>query len=63
MLGAMLERTRVACFLANYIGFAVEADYQLQPNYFVGLTIEGGIAAITRQTGGPVISLYFAHRF
>lgn len=47
----------------NYIGFAVEADYQLQPNYFVGLTIEGGIAAITRQTGGPVISLYFAHRF
>lgn len=47
----------------NYIGFAVEADYQLQPNYFVGVTIEGGVAAITRQTGGPVISLYFAHRF
>ncbi|MCA9606125.1 MAG: hypothetical protein KC619_11050 [Myxococcales bacterium] len=47
----------------TYIGFSVEADYQLQPNYFVGVTLEGGVAAITRQTGGPVISLYFAHRF
>ncbi|MCB9597493.1 MAG: hypothetical protein H6719_32530 [Sandaracinaceae bacterium] len=47
----------------NYIGFSVEADYQFSPSYFVGVTLEGGVFAITRQTGGPVISLYFARRF
>lgn len=47
----------------NYIGFAVEMDYQFQPRYWVGATIEGGLGALARQTGGPVMTLYFAHRF
>lgn len=47
----------------NYIGFSVEADYQFTPNYWIGATIEGGVAAIARQTGGPVVTIYFATRF
>ena len=48
----------------NYGGFAVEADWQFQTNFYLGATIEGGIPGLlARQTGGPVISLYLAHRF
>ncbi len=47
----------------TYTGFAVEMDYQFQPNWFVGLTIEGGAGLLMRQAGGPVITLYAASRF
>jgi len=48
----------------SYIGFSIEADYQFQPNYWLGLSVEGGIpGTLARQSGGPVITLYFAHRF
>lgn len=47
----------------SYLGFALEADYAIVPNWFVGFTFEGGVLHIRRQTGGPVLSLYGAHRF
>ena len=46
-----------------YTGFALEADYELLTAYYLGLSLEGGLGAIRRQTGGPVVSLYFAHGF
>ncbi len=47
----------------TYVAFAVEADYQIETNYWLGATFEGGLGGLTRQTGGPVVTLYFAHRF
>jgi hypothetical protein len=47
----------------NYVGFAIETDWELWPTTFVGVTFEGGIAAIRRQTGGPVIDVYVAKKF
>lgn len=47
----------------NYTGFAVEMDYPIAPDWWFGGTIEGGIAGISRQSGGPVITLYAATRF
>ena len=48
---------------AGYVGFALEADYAFEPRWFVGLTVEGGLGYIHRQTGGPVVSLYLATSF
>ncbi len=47
----------------SYIGIAVESDYELTPHFYLGLTLEGGLLAIRRQTGGPVVSVYAATRF
>ncbi|MEQ8461427.1 MAG: hypothetical protein RLO52_36680 [Sandaracinaceae bacterium] len=47
----------------TYIGFAVEGDYQIAPRWYVGLTVEGGLFLLSRQTGGPVVSVYLAHAF
>lgn len=47
----------------HYIGFALEADYQFIPNYFLGLTVEGGLGVLQLQAGGPVVTVYFASRF
>ena len=47
----------------SYLGFALEADYQLVDGFYLGLTLEGGLGLIRRQTGGPVFSLYGAHAF
>ena len=47
----------------SYMGFALEADYQIEPGWMVGLTLEGGLGVLIRQTGGPVVSLYLARRF
>lgn len=41
----------------SYAGFAVEMDRRLSESWFAGLTIEGGLPGLRRQTGGPVISL------
>ncbi|MGE0785295.1 MAG: hypothetical protein AB7S26_06390 [Sandaracinaceae bacterium] len=47
----------------GYLGFAAELDYQFQPNWYVGATVEGGLGFLSRQTGGPVVTLYLANRF
>lgn len=47
----------------SYVGFAIEADYAFIEDWFIGFTFEGGVLGIRRQTGGPVLSLYGAHRF
>lgn len=47
----------------SYIGFAIEVDWQVEPNWFVGFTGEGGLGYLVRQTGGPVLTLYVARRF
>ncbi|MEZ4411008.1 MAG: hypothetical protein R3A52_31690 [Polyangiales bacterium] len=47
----------------RYVGFALETDYRVGRRSYVGLTFEGGVAAIERQTGGPVTSLYYATQF
>jgi hypothetical protein len=46
-----------------YTAFAVEADYRFAGAWVVGTTLEGGLAGVRRQTGGPVISAYFAVTF
>lgn len=47
----------------DYIGAAFEVDFQFQPQWYVGATVEGGLGYLRRQTGGPVISVYLANRF
>lgn len=47
----------------SYLGFAVEADWRFSDRWYVGGTLEGGIAYIRRQTGGPVLSAYVAAAF
>lgn len=47
----------------GYIGVAAEVDFQFQPQWYVGMTVEGGLGFLSRQTGGPVITLYLANRF
>lgn len=47
----------------NYLGFAVETDWELWPANWLGVTFEGGLGALSRQSGGPVISGYWAKRF
>ena len=47
----------------SYVGFALEGDYEVATGWFVGLVAEGGLFAIRRQTGGPVVSIYGAHAF
>ncbi len=47
----------------NYVGFAIETDWELWPANWLGVSFEGGLFAVSRQSGGPVISLYWAKRF
>lgn len=47
----------------SYLGFAVEGDVQVEPGWFVGATVEGGLGLLIRQTGGPVVTGYVANRF
>ncbi len=44
----------------SYMGFAVETDWRVTTSLYLGVTIEGGLFYIRRQTGGPVLSLYAA---
>jgi hypothetical protein len=44
----------------SYLGFAVEADWRVAQDLYLGATIEGGLFYIRRQAGGPVVSLYAA---
>ena len=47
----------------NYVGFAIEMDYPIAPDWWFGGTIEGGLFALSRQAAGPVLTLYVATRF
>jgi hypothetical protein len=47
----------------SYVGFALEVDYRIEENLYIGFTGEGGIGGLVRQTGGPVVTLYVAARF
>lgn len=47
----------------NCTGFAVEVDYPFERDWRIGATIEGGMFALSRQTGGPVVTIYVATRF
>lgn len=47
----------------SYVGFAAEVDYRFPCGWVVGLTLEGGLAAVFRQSSGPVISLSLARSF
>ncbi len=47
----------------SYAGFAVEFDRRITDSWFAGLTIEGGLPGLRRQTGGPVISLSVATQY
>lgn len=43
----------------SYTGFALELEYEIVEGQRIGLTSEGGML-LTRQTGGPVTTLYWA---
>lgn len=47
----------------SYTGLALEADYEWTKHWYLGTVLEGGLFGVVRQTGGPVISLYVAHKF
>jgi hypothetical protein len=47
----------------RYWGFAFEGDVRVTPRWDVGMSLEGGIGPILRQTGGPVLNVYAATGF
>ena len=47
----------------SYTGFGIELDFEFIEKWFLGLTLEGGLGFLRRQTGGPVISLAVATQF
>ncbi len=47
----------------SWAGIALELDYRLGQQWFVGLTLEGGLGDLRSQTGGPVTSLWVATQF
>lgn len=47
----------------SYSGMALEVDYEFRDLWFVGLTLEGGLFHIVRQTGGPVLSLFVSTQY
>lgn len=46
----------------EYVGFALEVDWQRSANLSLGLTLEGAFT-FSRQTGGPVMSVYSAWKW
>lgn len=46
----------------EYVGFAFEVDWQRSANFSLGLTLEGAFT-FSRQTGGPVMSVYSAWKW
>ena len=47
----------------RYIGVAFEVDYAVTDRWWLGLSVEGGVAGVERQIGGPPISLFAATAF
>ncbi len=48
---------------SSWTGIAVELDYRLTRAWYAGVTIEGGLGAIRRLSGGPVISLSISTQY
>jgi len=46
-----------------YIGFTLEAERLVAPDWWLGFSLAGGLAPVIRQTGGPAITLFIAHRY
>lgn len=46
----------------SYVGFALEVDYQLSERWALTGALEGGLGALRRQTGGPVLTFGVAAR-
>lgn len=46
----------------RYLGIALEAERRITNDWFLGGTIEGGAGLVRRQAGGPVFTLYVAHK-
>lgn len=44
----------------SYSGVALEGEWTFIPRWQLGVTLEGGLLGIRRQTGGPVVSLFVA---
>ena len=44
----------------TYTGFALEGEWTFVPKWQLGLTFEGGLLGVRRQTGGPVVSVFLA---
>ena len=47
----------------SYIGIALEGGFAISKRLTIGASLEGGLLAVRRQSGGPVISLYAATAF
>ncbi len=47
----------------RYIAFALENEIQVVEDWYIGLGFEGGIGAVSRQTGGIVLSSYVATKY
>jgi hypothetical protein len=47
----------------SYVGIAAEVDYRVYRTWVVGLSFEGGLFAVRRQSRGPVSALYLATAF
>lgn len=47
----------------SYVGLGLEAEYWFLSWWALGISFEGGLFAVQRQSGGPVLSLYAAWRY
>jgi len=47
----------------GYVGAGIEGEWQFVPRWYLGLTLEGGLVYVLRQTGGPVVSVFVATTF
>jgi len=47
----------------RYTSIALEGEYMLVDRWYLGLTLEGGLFAVARQTGGLPVSIFVAMRF
>ena len=47
----------------SWTGLAIEIDYELLREWYLGLTLEAGLGYLRRQTGGPVTSLSISHTY
>jgi hypothetical protein len=44
----------------SYVGFVIEIERVIAEGLSLGISLAGGLPGVRRQTGGPVLSVYFA---
>ncbi len=44
----------------RFLAFTIEVERRVAPRIWLGASVAGGLVAVARQTGGPVITLYLA---